>query len=111
MKKVVICLITAFSLMYLPFTANAAVITKDSGGNTFKKAWELTASGSNWLMRYGYNTTWINEDYTHTTHTNRNHTAIVTNGRGSFSKSAKDGKWAKIEVRHSGTSVQYSISY
>lgn len=92
-------------------SADAATVTKNSSGQSFSKAWELPASGANWLMKYGYNTAWIKEDYTHTTHSLYDHTATVSNGNGAYSKNSKKASWAKIEVRHSGSYVEYSITY
>lgn len=99
------------SVLAIPTSTDAATVVRDSSGKSFTKAWELTASGSNWLMVYGYNESLINEDYTHTTHSAYNHTATVSNGSGAYSKNASKGAWAKIEVRHSGSYVQYSLTY
>ncbi|WP_243291893.1 hypothetical protein [Bacillus sp. FJAT-47783] len=112
MKKLLICTALALGLLGSSITpADATTYTKSSSGQSFSKSWELTASGTNWLMRYGFNTAWIDEDYTHTTHSVYDHTATVSNGNGAYSKNASDGAWAKIEVRHSGSYIQYSISY
>lgn len=112
MKKIVAYAL-AFVLTVASFSTPtlAATSTRTSTGQTFDKAWELTASGTNWIMKYGYNTAWINEDYTHTYHSNNHHVATVSNSRGSFSDEDNGGKWAEIEVRHSGSYITYSISY
>lgn len=116
MKKILINASLALGLLAaalaVPTTADAVTITKSSSGKSFTKDWELTASGTNWLMKYGFNTAWIiNEDYTHTTHSVYDHTATVSNGNGAYSKNASDGSWAKIEVTHRGSYIQYSITY
>jgi hypothetical protein len=101
-------LATAFAV---PATADAATVTKNSSGKGFSKAWEVSTSGSNWLMKYGFNTSWIDEDYTHTTSSKYAHTATVSNANGAFTDYDSAGYWAEIEVTHSGTYVEYSITY
>lgn len=64
-----------------------------------------------YTIEYGYNTSWINEDYTHTKGYLGSHNAIVSNNNGSYSDSAKKNKWAEIEVRHPGSYVQYGVKY
>ncbi len=77
----------------------------------FTEAWDAADSSPNWRIEYGYNTRFINEDYTHTLHFSKNHTAMVSNANGSFARSNNPGQWAIIEVTHSGNSVTYSIAY
>lgn len=82
-----------------------------STGHSFNGAWEAADSGSDWTITYGFNTAWINEDYTHTLHNSLHHTATVSNANGAFSDEDRAGHPAGIEVRHSGSTVYYSISY
>lgn len=58
-------------------------------------------------MNYGFNTDWIDEDYTHTTHSVYDHTATVSNSNGAYSKNAGSKSWAKIEVSHKGSYIEY----
>ncbi|HEO4727663.1 hypothetical protein [Finegoldia magna] len=101
------CLIAVFCAT----PAFARTRTFNSTGKSFDKSWELTSGDGNYLIKYGFNTAFINEDYTHTYHSNRHHVATVTNSNGSFSDEDNGGRWAGIEVRHSGNYVTYSISY
>lgn len=89
----------------------AATKTYDSNGMSFERPWELTAGNGGWLMKSRYNTTWINEDYTHTYHSSKHHVATVSNSNGSFSDEGNGGNWAGIEVRHNSNYVIYSMSY
>lgn len=111
MKKKILGILSAalVAIMATGFPAYAETYT--SSGQSFSSAWELAKSGSNWRIEYGYNTFLINEDYTHTLHFSKYHTAIVSNANGSFSSYNNPGQWASIEVTHSGNYVTYSISY
>ena len=101
--------------------SSAASIEK-TAKNNFKKAWEKTAydTGSsriyNLEMNYGYNTTAINEDYTHGSATagdkvdGKYHKSSVKNSRGTFkSKAVAYCYVSVIEVRHKGSSVTYKV--
>lgn len=85
--------------------------TFNSAGQSFNQSWELTGGDGNYLIKYGFNTAFIDEDYTHTYHSSKHHVATVTNSRGSYSDEDYGGSWAGIEVRHSGNYITYSISY
>ncbi|SFE98167.1 hypothetical protein SAMN04487969_110164 [Paenibacillus algorifonticola] len=111
MKKAIFCSVLALGLVVSSSSAFAATVTKNSSGKTFTKSWELTASGGSWLMKYGFNTDFINEDYTHTYNSQFHHTATVSNSNGAFTDEDSAGSWAGIEVTHSGTYIEYSISY
>lgn len=114
MKKVLISsslIIGILASGFVSSTADAASQAYSSTGHSFSKAWEATGEGTNWVMTYGYNTTLINEDYTHTLHNTTSHTAIVKNANGNYSSDGSKGNWAKIEVTHSGSSIQYTINY
>lgn len=102
--------VTLMAILLTGITVNAESYT--SGNKGFSKSWELSDKSPNkWEIVYGFNTTFINEDYTHTYHFSKHHTATVTNANGSYANDANAGRWAKIEVTHSGNSVKYSISY
>jgi hypothetical protein len=62
-------------------------------------------------MKYGYNTTWINEDYTHTYHKDKTHYAYVKNTGTAQEKKGNAGKYAKVEVKHRSGTVYYSYRY
>lgn len=88
-------------------------IQKTSEGQSFSSAWQLSAtSGSDATLIYGYNTAWINEDYSWAYHNVREHSAEVQNSNGAFGSSKKKKtEVAKIEVRHSGNSVIYQNTW
>lgn len=92
-----------------PASATSQSYSNEDHG--FVNDWEMVQGVGTWVIKYGYNTSWINEGYTHAYHTNRRHSAIVVNANGSFSDDANAGGWAKIEVRHAGDSVTYMITY
>lgn len=111
-RKILSALTTAMvAATVFAIPVSAATTTKSSSGRSFSSSWEAAASDSDWTMNYGFNTALINEDYTHTIHYSKHHTATVSNANGSFSDEDKAGNWAGIEVTHSGSSVYYSISY
>lgn len=112
MKKTLLSSMLAIGLLLsASASAFAETTTYNSNGQTFSKSWELPASGSGWLMKYGFNTAWINEDYTHTYHTTYHHTATVSNNNGAFSDEDSGGAWAGIEVTHRGSYIEYSITW
>jgi len=117
MFKNLAAILLALSLMIgsfaLPDTADAASVSASYSGS-FSKAWSKskTTGDKAGVLTYGYNTLFINEDFSHGYHAKKAHYASVSNGRGSFtSGNVKKGKTAKIEVRHSGSTVRYSMVY
>ncbi|WP_339149306.1 MULTISPECIES: hypothetical protein [unclassified Sutcliffiella] len=100
------------SAMAPALTADAA--TKSATGTSFTKAWSKsvnTGDGAG-VLTYGYNTAWINEDFAHAYHASKTHFASISNGNGSHvSSSVGAGKTAKVEVRHAGSTVTYTIHY
>lgn len=113
MKKFTkICSILAILGVLVPCT-NVYATTNSvwSDGHSFEDDWEDYEEGSNWEMVYGYNTSWIDEDYTHTKHTTKSHKAGISNEDDSDYDSAKKGKWAKIEITHAGSIAMYGIIY
>lgn len=112
MRKTLIC--GVLSLGLLASTATSAFATTQSyssSGHSFSNAWTEYDATSNWSIEYGYNTSWINEDYTSAVHDYYHHTAIVENGNGSYSDEDSAGDWANISVTHSGSTVYYRLSY
>lgn len=86
---------------------SSSAFAYSSAGQTFTKSWELSDSGTNWTINYGFNDWAIDEDFTHTKHMTRSHVAKVVNGSGSHADSDKEGNWAGIEVTHKGSTVYY----
>lgn len=87
-------------------------IHRTSSGKSFDSDWQAIAYDGDATLIYGYNTVFINEDYSHAYHTSREHSAEVSNDRGSFGSSKKAaGKEASIEVRHKGTNIQYQNTW
>lgn len=115
MKKSGFILLAVFMITICTVSPALAVThTYNSSGRSFTRDWELTTAGDGqtWLIKYGFNTAFINEDYTHTYHSTKHHVvATVSNDNGSFSDEDSRGRWAGIEVSHNGSSVTYSISY
>jgi len=111
MKKLLICFVAALNVLALSSSVFATEVKRTSSGQSFTSAWELPASGTDWVMLYGFNKYAIDEDYTHTKHYSTSHTAIVKNNNGQFSDSDTANNWAKIEVTHSGTSIEYKLVY
>lgn len=111
MKKKLLCSLLALGVLGTSTAAFADTISRNSRGQSFSNDWELSTSGTNYIMNYGYNTSWINEDYTHTMHGKYDHSATVSNSNGAYSDNAGSGSWAKIEVTHSGSFIQYSLTY
>lgn len=112
MKKVkkAISIMTLLAVLALPATVQAQQWKVNNDGRTFEQAWEAQEGDSSFGFIYGYNTTWINEDYCHSIY-QYYHDAALSNARGGFSSGASGGNWAKIEVRHSGTAVWYGMNY
>lgn len=111
LKNTLMSATLALGLIVSASAASAKTVEVDSGGKSFADSWSLSKSGTDWVMNYGFNTDWIDEDYTHTKHNSFDHTATVANANGAYSDDDSSGYWAEIEVSHSGNSVQYSISY
>ncbi|MGF7127719.1 hypothetical protein J2T56_002448 [Natronobacillus azotifigens] len=101
-----------FKLTYTVNPVSAVEYNYNSSGKNFSKAWSSTPiNTSTRTMKYGYNTTWINEDYTHTYHKDKTHYAYVKNTGTAQEKKGNPGKYAKVEVRHRPGTVYYSYSY
>ncbi|MCM3006845.1 hypothetical protein [Priestia koreensis] len=78
---------------------------------SFGDDWTDAAKGADWTLTYGYDTSWINEDYSHTISPTLKTQAFVENANGTFSSGvASKNSTAAIEVRHSGSSVRYGIT-
>lgn len=98
----------------LPSTVSEASTSYDSSyyqystGHSFKKSWAV--ADDIYTMKYGYNTTLINEDFVHA-YDSGTHEAILDNANGAYSKEAKGKTWAKLEVRHAGTKIMYGMRF
>lgn len=109
--KKTLSLMCVFGVLTTSVTTHA-VTDKVWNTESFTKAWESTVYGGNFSYTYGYNTTWINEDYTHSIHDVWSHQAAVANGNTAHESSVtKAGKVAKVEIRHYGNDVLYGIIY
>ncbi|MCY1689923.1 hypothetical protein OVA29_03105 [Exiguobacterium sp. SL14] len=89
--------------------SSSSALAYSSSGQTFTKSWEKSATTTNSVINYGFNDFLIDEDYTHTKHMTRSHTAEVVNGNGTHADSNSKGNWAKIEVQHKGSTIHYYI--
>lgn len=110
MKKFILGIGVTALLIGNTIPAYAGEIVKNS--SSFVTDWEkVTSAGDNATMKYGYNTSYIDEDYTHTYHTTSPHTAIVGNNKGYFNKAGKAKSWAKIEITHKGNYSVYKMTW
>lgn len=82
-----------------------------STGKSFTSSWTVVDGGSGWSIQYGYNTDFINEDFTYALHGNTLHTAIVENNNGQHYTTKGAGIWANVEVVHSGSTIFYEIRW
>jgi hypothetical protein len=110
-KKIIAAL--ALLAILVPYTnAKATTDSVTSAGHSFNNAWEASVTSSRYKYIYGYNTTWINEDYVHAIHYDYNHYAAVSNGGGgSGEDAAGPNSWAEIEITHRSSAVNYGIIY
>jgi hypothetical protein len=111
MKKGLICACVVLGLVASSSSAFATEVQRNSSGQSFSSAWELLATGTDWVMEYGFNKYAIDEDYAHTKHATKSHTAILKNGNGQYSNSDSATNWAEVDVVHAGTAITYSIVY
>ncbi len=118
MKKLMVLILSVimcFSIMATSASA-AGIITAEREGATFDKAWEISvefASGGADLgvMVYGFNTAWIDEDYTWTKAFVGTSIAGVrrvdTDSSTNWGDNESSGTYSKIEVRHKEDTVYY----
>ena len=111
MKKRIIGILGTALVATMAFGVPVFAKSYSSDGYSFSSSWEAADSGSGWVIKYGFNTAMINEDYTHTRHDSLHHTASVSNANGTFADEDKAGQWAGIEVMHSGSTVNYGINW
>ena len=108
----VIPLLVCLLLVISTIPVNAATYYANSSGKSFSKAWSVTKiNTSERTFKYGYNTTLINEDYTHTYHRSYSHSAYVKNSGSAYEKEASKGKYAKAEIQHHSGTVFYEYNY
>lgn len=104
-----VCMV--LSMVNMPVQAKCLGVSQTNG---FDKAWERSAtldSGKAYLL-YGYNTFLINEDYAKANHATNVHYAYIKNGSGiHVGSSAVAAVFSKVEVRHSGATVEYCCFY
>ncbi|MGG4142389.1 hypothetical protein ABEW34_04590 [Paenibacillus algorifonticola] len=109
MKKLLLSTMVAVSALS-GFASNAFAFEKAydnvTAGKTFSQSWQLGDQQVGvWEVKYGFNTSWINEDYTHAYHNSLSVTAIVRNDTNTFQNETSAQNWAKIEVVHNGAKV------
>ncbi len=112
MKKIMSILMISVMLISSTVVVNATTYSKNSSGESFKDEWYHTpVSTSDRTFKYGYNTTLINEDYTHTYHRTKTHHAYVKNTGTSQDSKGSAGDYAKSEITHHSGKVFYEYSY
>ena len=81
-------------------------------GKSFSDPWSSTRiNDETRTFKVGYNTTLINEDYTHTYHKKNSHYAYVKNTGSSQNLKKGSGTYAKAEIKHHSGTVFYSYTY
>ena len=109
--RVAIALIVLFVLFPFSLVSYGGEFKKTYSGN-FNNAWVRTASSGNASLRYGYNTTLINEDYAWAYHLTQVHYAALKNTGWHTGWSKAAGEVSKIEVTHNTTSTYtYQVNW
>lgn len=100
--------LTFVSVLAMSVSASHDNLSASSRGRSFTKAWQSTTERDEATLTFGYNTTFINEDYAWAYRSDKLHWAEIKNGNGwHYGGYARAGKWSKQEVRHSGSSIYY----
>lgn len=112
MKKIMSILMISVMLVSSTVVVNAASYTENSKGRSFADDWSATPiNTSERTFKYGYNTTLINEDYTHTYHRTKTHHAYVKNTGTVEDSKGTSGNYAKSEITHHAGTVYYRYYY
>lgn len=109
MKKLLIFALMVVFMLALTTSTFATTIERSS--TYFNSDWETVVNGTDYVMVYGYNTSWINEDYCHTKHNKVRHTAMVVNGSDSYTDTQNAAVWAYVDVIHNGSPVFYYLTF
>ncbi|MFS0783486.1 hypothetical protein [Bacillus sp. 1P06AnD] len=110
-KSVMAALVLAMSVGTV--SAHAATDSTDSAtlGKSFSNDWSSTRiNSSTETFKVGYNTTLINEDYTHTFQKDKSHSAYVKNTGSAQTLKGSAGSYAKAEIQHHSGTVYYSFT-
>lgn len=108
--------ITAFALALCmclsAIPVSAATYEKNSSGRSFSDPWSVTSINTSVrTFKYGFNMKAIDEDYTHTYHETKEHTAYVKNTHRAQTKTKAAGTYAYCEITHASGTVYYRYSY
>lgn len=101
------------SMSFGTVSAHAATSSANSKdlGKSFSDPWSKTIiNSSTETFKVGYNTTAIDEDYTHTYQKSKSHTAYVKNSGSAQTLKGSAGNYAKAEIKHHSGTVYYSFS-
>lgn len=110
-KSVLLALTLVMSFGFVPANAET-VYDANSSGQSFSSDWVVTkVNTADKTFKYGYNTSLINEDYTHTYHRTINHYAYVKNTGTAQNLKGFAGSYAKAEITHYSGTVYYRYSY
>lgn len=111
----ILCVIFACMVSVTPVSAETIQVSATA--TSFTNAWEKvkqlsTTNASELRLKYGYNTTLINEDYARATSSvildDYKHQAIIQNGNGThYGDKVAYAYMSTVDVRHKGTSVTY----
>jgi hypothetical protein len=117
MKKTISAFLIGLSLLVVGLSApaEASSLSRTSEGQTFERAWRLTATNSAGTasLTYGFNTWAIDEDYSWSTHHTVRHHAWLRNSRGLHSgTSSSANSRSRVDVRHGGgVTITYGMSW
>jgi len=112
LKSIIIALVLALSVGAVSTHAAKEETDSKTLGKSFKEAWSKTITNtSSKTFKVGYNTSWINEDFTHTYHQKNAHYAYVKNTGSVQTLKGSAGKYAKAEIKHHSGTVFYSYTY
>lgn len=112
MLKKTVAFMLAMCMILAAVPVSAAEYNANSSGKKFSGDWNVTSINTETrTFKYGFNTAAIDEDYTHTYHETKQHTAYVKNSARVQSVVKAEGKYAKAEIRHAAGTVYYRYSY
>ncbi len=108
-----ICLFIATAILFSSTVGAYTVAQSFSASGVFKSPWTLSKTtwfqyGGRDILTYGYNTTFINEDFAYSYSDCAVHRAAIKNGNGThYAGWYYANYYSDLEVRHKGNTVYY----
>lgn len=112
MRKKLFAVVLSMTLAMSAVPVNAVTYSATSDGHSFSGYWaayEINTATRTFV--YGFNDWLIDEDFCHTYHANKKHTAYVKNTKRAQKKTKDAGKYSKVEITHSSGGIYYSYTY